>query len=72
MYGCIATGIVYAAIGVIAILSFLKIRHGGADENSLLVILNEYVIGKIFIWFILTGTLCYVIWRFYETIKDPY
>ena len=31
VYGCIATGIIYAGIGIIAILSFLKIRHGGAD-----------------------------------------
>ncbi len=72
VYGCIATGIIYAAIGVIAILSFLKIRHGGADESSMMAILNDYIIGKIFIWIILLGSLCYVIWRFYETIKDPY
>jgi hypothetical protein len=72
VYGCIATGIVYAAIGVIAILSFLKIRHGGADESSMLAILNDYVIGKIFIWIILTGTVCYIVWRFYEAITDPY
>lgn len=71
-YGCIATGIVYASVGVIAILSFLKIRHGGADESSMLQILNDYIIGKIFIWIILLGTLCYIIWRFYEAIKDPY
>lgn len=70
--GCIATGIIYAAIGVIALLSFLKIRHGGADESSMMVILSDYIIGKIFIGIILLGTLCYVAWRFYETIKDPY
>jgi hypothetical protein len=72
VYGCIATGVIYAAIGVIAMLSFLKIRHGGADEGSLMVILSDYVIGKIFIFIILLGTVCYIIWRFYETITDPY
>jgi hypothetical protein len=72
VYGCIATGIIYAAIGVIAILSFLKIRHGGADESSMMAILAEYVIGKIIILIILLGTVCYIIWRFYETITDPY
>lgn len=71
-YGCIATGIIYAAIGIIALLSFLKVRHGGADEGSMLAILNDYVIGKIFIGIILLGSLCYIAWRFYETIKDPY
>lgn len=72
VYGCIATGIIYAAIGVIAILSFFKVRHGGADESSLMVILDEYIIGKIIIGIILLGTLCYILWRFYETITDPY
>jgi hypothetical protein len=72
VYGCIATGIIYAGIGVIAILSFLKIRHGGADEASMMAILAEYVIGKIFILIILLGTVCYIVWRFYETVTDPY
>ncbi len=72
VYGCIATGIIYAAIGVIAILSFLKLRHGGADEASMMAILAKYLIGKIVIWIILLGTLCYIVWRFYETVTDPY
>lgn len=72
VYGCIATGIMYTGIGVIALLSFFKLRQGGADESSLLAILDDSVVGKIFIWIILLGTVCYVIWRFYETITDPY
>lgn len=64
VYGCIATGIIYAAIGVIAILSFLKIRHGGADESSMMAILNVAV-----------ATICYGIFLFvqgmkYDTDKD--
>jgi hypothetical protein len=72
VYGSIATGIIYAAIGSIAILSFLKIRHGGADESSMIAIFHKYLVGEIFIWIILLGTLCYMLWRFYETFKDPY
>ncbi|WP_276482643.1 DUF1206 domain-containing protein [Paraflavitalea pollutisoli] len=72
VYGCIATGIIYTAIGAIAILSFLKVREGGADENSLLAILNDYWVGKIAIGLILLGTLSYIIWRFYEVCADPY
>lgn len=72
VYGCIATGIIYGAIGVIAMLSFFKVRHGGADESSLMAILNDYLFGKIVIWIILLGTLCYILWRFYEAITDPY
>jgi len=72
VYGCIATGIIYLGIGVIAILSFLKLKDGGADETSLLAFLNDYVIGKIFIWLILLGTLSYITWRIFEAFKDPY
>lgn len=72
VYGCMATGLIYGAIGVIAILSFLKVRYGGADEASMMAILAEYVIGKILIGIILLGTLCYIVWRFYESITDPY
>ena len=72
VYGCISTGLIYAAIGVIALLSFFKVRDGGADESSMLALINDYTVGKIFIWIVLTGTLCYIIWRFYEAVKDPY
>lgn len=72
VYGCIATGIIYAAIGVIAILSFLRVREGGADENRLFAILSRYTAGKALVAIILLGTLCYVIWRFYEAVNDPY
>ena len=72
VYGCIATGIIYGAIGVIAILSFLKIVDGGADENSFLAKLHKSMLGTIFIWIILLGTISYIIWRIYEAIYDPY
>jgi len=63
---------IYVAIGVIAILSFLQLREGGADESSLLAILNDHVAGKILFWIILSGTICYITWRIFESIKDPY
>lgn len=40
-FGCYFTGLIYGAVGVIALLSFFKVRHGGADEGSFLSILNE-------------------------------
>ncbi len=72
VYGCIATGVLYLAVGVIAILSFLRLKDGGADESSLLVFLNDFLAGRILIWIILLGTLSYVFWRFFEAITDPY
>lgn len=72
VYGSIATGLTYLTIGALALLSFLKLREGGADESSMIAILNETFAGKILVWTILLGTICYIAWRIYETIKDPY
>ncbi len=72
MYGCISTGIIYLGIGVIAILSFLRIKQGGADESSMMEFFDNFLVGKIGIWIILLGTVCYIIWRIYETVTDPY
>ena len=54
LYGSIATGLIYLGIGIIAILSFLKLKKGGADESSLLMFLNDYVLGRLMIWIILS------------------
>lgn len=72
MYGCFSTGLIYCGIGIIAVLSFLKIKEGGADESSLLAYLHDYLIGKLIFWIIISGTLCYVIWRIFESLTDPY
>jgi hypothetical protein len=72
IFGCVSTGLIYLGIGTVAILSFFKLKDGGADESSLLAFLNEYLLGKILVWIILLGTVGYVLWRLYESIADPY
>lgn len=72
LWGCVSTGIVYSAVGVIAILSFLKLKKGGADEASLFAYLDQYLVGKILVWIIMLGMVSYIIWRIIETIRDPY
>ena len=70
--GCFSTGIIYSSIGIIAILSFLKLKKGGADESSFFVLLNGFMAGRILNWVIILGAVCFIIWRFYEAFKDPY
>jgi hypothetical protein len=72
MYGCISTGIIYVAIGVIALLSLFELKDGGADESSLLEMLNEFFVGQLVVGVILTGTVGFIIWRMYESYIDPY
>lgn len=69
--GCFSTGIIYVAIGVIAILSFLRLKEGGADESSFFVLLNSFDAGRILNWAIIIGAVCFIVWRFYEAFKDP-
>jgi hypothetical protein len=70
--GCFSTGVIYGSIGVIALLSFFKLKQGGADESSFLVLLDSFLAGRILAWLIILGAVCFVIWRFYEAFKDPY
>ena len=72
VYGTFSTGLIYLSIGIIAILSFLKLKDGGANESSLLVFLDDYFWGKIIIGVLLLGMLSFVVWRIFEAIKDPY
>lgn len=72
IYGCISTGLCYIGVGTIAILSFFKVREGGADESSMLAILNEVLIGRMMLWIIMVGTACYIVWRIFEAVTDPY
>ena len=72
IYGCISTGLSYVGVGTIAMLSFLKVREGGADESSMLAILNQAVFGKVLLWVIMVGAACYIIWRIFEVVTDPY
>jgi hypothetical protein len=72
LIGCFSTGIIYGSIGVIAILSFLKLKNGGADESSFFVLLDDFAFGRVLNWVIILGALCFIIWRFYEAFGDPH
>ncbi|GAB4093660.1 DUF1206 domain-containing protein [Flaviaesturariibacter terrae] len=72
LVGCFSTGIIYGSIGVIAILSFLKLKNGGADESSFFVLLNGFLFGRIINWIVIVGALCFIVWRLYEAFADPH
>src|SRR5919112_192661 len=70
--GCFSTGMIYGSIGVIAILSFMKLKNGGADESSFFVLLDGFALGRVLNWVIIFGAVCFIIWRFYEAFGDPH
>lgn len=70
--GALSIGIVYCMVGTIAILSLLRLRQGGADESSIMAILANIPFGEVFIAALFFGLLAYIIWKFYNALKDPY
>lgn len=72
LVGCVSTGAIYVSVGVIALLALFSIREGGADENSLLAFLSNYMAGVVLVWIILVGMVSYIAWRIFEAFRDPY
>lgn len=70
--GCYSTGIIYGSIGVIAILSFMKLKQGGADESSFFKLIDGFTLGRVLNWFIIIGAVCFIIWRLIEAFADPH
>jgi hypothetical protein len=71
LWGCVSTGAVYIFIGLIALLSFFRLKNGGADEGSLMVFLEHYDAGRILIGVLLLGMCSFIFWRFHDAIRDP-
>lgn len=70
--GAVAIGIVYLLVGVIALLSLMRVRYGGADEASVLNLMDEIPLGQALIAVVLLGLVAYIIWKFYDAVEDPY
>jgi hypothetical protein len=71
-FGCISIGAVYCLVGVIALLNLMRVTHEEADEEGIMVFVMALPMGEVFLGLIAAGLLGYVIWRFYESITDPY
>ncbi len=70
--GAVSIGMVYTLIGVIALLSLMKLRDGGAEAASILNMISTIPLGKVWIAFIFLGLLAYILWKFYNALYDPY
>ena len=71
-FGCFSFAIIYIMVGVVALLSLMRLKNGGADEGSILTFLKQIPFGVVVIWIIMVGILCFVTWRFVEVFTDPY
>lgn len=71
-YGCFSIGMVYLTVGIIAILSFLKMSKDAADEARMVEILMDLPLGEVLLWIMIIGLGGYIAWRVFEAVTDPY
>lgn len=70
--GAFSLGVVYAMIGIIALLSLMQLKNGGAGNAGVLNLIREIPFGNVLVAAIFLGLVAYVIWKFYNAVKDPY
>lgn len=71
-FGALSLGVVYAMIGVVALLSLLQLKQGGADNSSILNMLNSIPFGNVLVGTIFCGLAGFIVWKFYNAVADPY
>jgi hypothetical protein len=70
--GCVSIGVVYILVGIMAILSLLRLGEANADEQRIINFLLDLPLGEVLIGGIAGGLIAYIIWRFFEAYTDPY
>jgi hypothetical protein len=71
-FGCYSIAGVYILIGVMAILSFLGLSDGEADEERIVDVILDVPLGEVLIGLMIAGLIGYIIWRVFEAYTDPY
>ena len=70
-FGYITRGIVYAMIGILALLAAFGTGGKTTGTNGALRIIAKQPFGQILLALVAVGLLGYVLWRFVQAIKDP-
>ncbi|WP_419211667.1 DUF1206 domain-containing protein [Maribacter sp. X9] len=69
--GYIAKGIVYALTGILALLAAFNMGGQKAGKLQVIDYLENQIFGKWLVIVLGLGLICYGIWRFIESIRDP-
>jgi hypothetical protein len=72
VFGCASIGVVYVAVGVLALLALAGILTDAADEERMVQVVMDLPAGGVLIWGIVLGIAGYIVWRTIEAIADPY
>ncbi|MEC4986883.1 MAG: DUF1206 domain-containing protein [Oscillatoria sp. PMC 1068.18] len=70
-FGYAAKGVVYAIVGVLAVMAAFSVGGKTTDTKGALETIAGQPFGKFLLVLVAIGLFGYVIWRFVEAIKDP-
>lgn len=69
--GYVAKGVVYALTGILALFSAFKMGGQKAGKLEVIDYLENQPFGAVLILILGLGLICFAVWRFIESIKDP-
>jgi hypothetical protein len=69
--GYAAKGFVYAMTGILAFLTAFNLGGQKAGKLQIIDFLEKQPFGKVILALLGLGLVCYAIWRFIESIRDP-
>ena len=69
--GYIAKGVVYLVTGFLALKTAMDLGGKNAGKLEVIVFLEKQTFGKIILAVIGLGLICYALWRFIQSFRDP-
>lgn len=66
-FGFLSKGFVYVTIGILTLLTALKLGGKVSDKNGVITFLENQIFGKILLIIVGFGMFSYAIWRFYKS-----
>ncbi len=70
-FGIATKGFVYTLIGALTFMAAIGSRGSNSGSSDALKFLQNNTLGTILLGTTATGLLAYVLWRFYQAIRDP-
>lgn len=69
-FGHMAKGVVYAMVGLFALMAALGTGGGTTDTSGALITVANEPFGQVLLWLIGIGLIGYVVWELIKSIKD--
>ncbi|SEA42351.1 DUF1206 domain-containing protein [Psychroflexus halocasei] len=69
--GFISKGFIYLVIGFLSLLAALQLGGESSGTNQALAFLKSQPFGQVMLLLLGAGLICYSVWMFLQSIKDP-